>query len=751
MVKKKKLHIGWNYIFFLFITILIIGFLFVFIERTRVSQDVQTTDAAIVSPVKTALVYNIHKDRSTNEPLSTTTLAQKLNMWIVSSSHEARVQQAKSLGNSGPTLQYILLDSFTGPSGLSSLTAQKTPCTTSQKEHDPFSNNITYNKGDFCQIHDSIVRKTAFDHDLNSSTPNIVANESWFVHDAASSARIMRTTSDGARYYPNPANLQVREYFAGRLLNEKNRRSGNFDGIFLDNVALSWENVRNQAMPKEFGTSGSYVDAVHGFVGHIHRKLSVENKYPVYGNLISGNNDGNQWDRFSPVMDGAMLESFALEWGRGPFTAAKIQSQMTQAEKWIRDGNSYIAIAQGTETNNTNLAKFALAAFLMVTDGQRGYFHYTDYNRMYSYLYDYPEYTAKLGLSRSAKVQVSTSPLLYRRAFECGEVELNITNTSSKYTIHSNCQPTNASPTGTQTNTPTKPPTPIQTQPTCQYGPYQIPGRVESENYSCGGEGVGYHEITQGNAGGSYRQDNVDVQSTADIGGGYNIGWTDKGEWLRYNVQVNTNGLYTIKARVASQVSTGKFSLKMNGVVLGGIQTVPNTGNWQTYTTMIIPNIQLQSGNHTLELFIEEPAANFNYIDFEYLGSTQNTLTIRANGTAAKNESGVMQYPHMYIKLNGSRLSNHPGWDVTGTYTNYSYSFTDSVRTIEIEYANDNETDPNNDRNLNVDYIVYNGKTYQSEALTVYSEGAWTSNTYCQGGYKSLQTLHCNGFFRFTF
>src|SRR4051812_33251219 len=64
--------------------------------------------------------------------------------------------------------------------------------------------------------------------------------------------------------------------------------------------------------------------------------------------------------------------------------------------------------------------------------------------------------------------------------------------------------------------------------------PISLPGIVEAENFDRGGEGVAYHDTTAGNALGEYRSTRVDIGTTGDVGGGYSVGWTDKGEWLGY-------------------------------------------------------------------------------------------------------------------------------------------------------------------------------------------------------------------------
>jgi hypothetical protein len=77
---------------------------------------------------------------------------------------------------------------------------------------------------------------------------------------------------------------------------------------------------------------------------------------------------------------------------------------------------------------------------------------------------------------------------------------------------------------------------PAAQQPYPGPNPHPVPGKIEAEDYDIGGEGVAYHDTTLGNEGGEYRGDDVGIQSTTDMGGGYNVGWIEEGEWLAYTV-----------------------------------------------------------------------------------------------------------------------------------------------------------------------------------------------------------------------
>src|SRR6202011_4539105 len=61
-----------------------------------------------------------------------------------------------------------------------------------------------------------------------------------------------------------------------------------------------------------------------------------------------------------------------------------------------------------------------------------------------------------------------------------------------------------------------------------------IPGVIPAANFDNGGEGVAYHDVTSGNAGGAFRSTDVDLQPAS--AGGYDVGWVSAGEWLNYSV-----------------------------------------------------------------------------------------------------------------------------------------------------------------------------------------------------------------------
>jgi hypothetical protein len=114
--------------------------------------------------------------------------------------------------------------------------------------------------------------------------------------------------------------------------------------------------------------------------------------------------------------------------------------------------------------------------------------------------------------------------------------------------------------------------------------PIALPGTVKASDFDNGGSGVAYSDTTSGNAGSAYRNTNVDLQASSL--GGYNVGWTEAGEWLKYTVKVSTAGTYNVTLRAASAAS-GSVTVTVGSV--SKTYSVANTGGWQAWKTLPRP------------------------------------------------------------------------------------------------------------------------------------------------------------------
>ncbi len=155
----------------------------------------------------------------------------------------------------------------------------------------------------------------------------------------------------------------------------------------------------------------------------------------------------------------------------------------------------------------------------------------------------------------------------------------------------------------------------VVTQAPYGSAPATIPGKIEAENYDLGGSGVAYNDATPGNDGGQYRSDDVDIEVTTDAGGGYDIGYTAAGEWIEYTVNVTAAGKYDFAVRVAATATGKSMHIEMNGVNVTGSISIPNTGDWQAWQTVTVPNITLASGKQIMKVVMDTDGFNLNYIN----------------------------------------------------------------------------------------------------------------------------------------
>ena len=152
--------------------------------------------------------------------------------------------------------------------------------------------------------------------------------------------------------------------------------------------------------------------------------------------------------------------------------------------------------------------------------------------------------------------------------------------------------------------------------------PASIPGTVQAENYDTGGQGVAYNVTSVNGTANNYRSDGVDLEATSDTGGGYNIGWTAKGQWFKYTVNVTTAGTYSVTFRLAAinAVTDGLHIANSSGTNLSGNINVPATGAWQTWTN-VTASVTLPAGQQTLTIDQDNPGWNINYVTFTGSGS----------------------------------------------------------------------------------------------------------------------------------
>lgn len=155
---------------------------------------------------------------------------------------------------------------------------------------------------------------------------------------------------------------------------------------------------------------------------------------PVWGNLIEDYTTANGWLTYDSLLEGGMQEAFVLNWasvwktsGNGClWTPQQIKNQMAEAEEWIRRGNHYLAAVQnysgvnctvnGNVLNFDQRSRFALAVYLLITDGSNASIYIADTRYGYERYDDLPEFRWQYGLPLGPRE--ATGPNSFRRHFE---------------------------------------------------------------------------------------------------------------------------------------------------------------------------------------------------------------------------------------------------------------------------------------------------------------------------------------------
>lgn len=126
---------------------------------------------------------------------------------------------------------------------------------------------------------------------------------------------------------------------------------------------------------------------------------------------------------------------------------------------------------------------------------------------------------------------------------------------------------------------------------------------------------------------------------------------------------------------------------------------------------------------------------------------TEHSIVIHAAGSSAGGS-----YPAMELFINDNKVQTFAsvqGNADAGQFLQFAHAFNELPTRIKVAFPNDYYGGQGQDRNLRVDKIVVDGKTYQAEASTTASTGTWTPTSNCIPGYVQSEWLHCTGHFEF--
>jgi len=169
-----------------------------------------------------------------------------------------------------------------------------------------------------------------------------------------------------------------------------------------------------------------------------------------------------------------------------------------------------------------------------------------------------------------------------------------------------------------------------------------IPGRIYATNYDMGMNGYAYSDqawedlhLTTGvytawNEGWTHRNNGVDIEACTDaLSNGYNVGWFNKDEWMKYTCNVSLAGTYTIEFRVANGGSTtGTIQVQnADGTEILATADVPKTGSWTTWTTVSTNGGFATTGIQSFRIVNTSGGFNVSSVNFAFLNSNIPAIT----------------------------------------------------------------------------------------------------------------------------
>lgn len=190
---------------------------------------------------------------------------------------------------------------------------------------------------------------------------------------------------------------------------------------------------------------------------------------------------------------------------------------------------------------------------------------------------------------------------------------------------------------------------------------HEIPGRIYAVDYDMGKRNVAYrdndYENVNGNGGAqwnqgwAYRNDGVDIEEcTDDTTNGFNVGFIENGEWMKYSAVVKYPGTYKLVVRAASQNNGGTIRIAVNGSPLPSI-SVGTTGGWQNWSDYVVEDVVLPAGN--IEILAQALIGDFNLNYFNFIPLNVSAVEDEEDETIPGEFKLNQNYPNPF---NGSTL-----------------------------------------------------------------------------------------------
>ena len=170
----------------------------------------------------------------------------------------------------------------------------------------------------------------------------------------------------------------------------------------------------------------------------------------------------------------------------------------------------------------------------------------------------------------------------------------------------------------------------VQTNDTKPYKKHSIPGKIFAPQYDLGSNGYAYldkdfvnYKVETGkfeewNKGNSMRNDGVDILPCKDTdSNGYQVSFIEDGEWLLFTTEVSKQKVFKVAIRYSSKNSEGKLHLETENGIKSKSIVLPATGSDDNWKTIILSDVNINSGTNKIKVVFEKGGFNLNYLEFK--------------------------------------------------------------------------------------------------------------------------------------
>jgi|GEM_PF-814155 len=268
--------------------------------------------------------------------------------------------------------------------------------------------------------------------------------------------------------------------------------------------------------------------------------------------------------------------------------------------------------------------------------------------------------------------------------------------------------------------------------------------------------------------------DNVGVTNYEIFRNGVSIGTSATPSFNVTGLTCGTNVSMTVKARdAAGNWSAASNALNVNTTALPNAGTIAGTttilvgvsttftssgttgGSWSSSNTAvatvnasgIVTGVATGTATITYTLTIGGCSSSTNAVVTVNNNPNITQIIVRARSVGDAGANMRIEIMDSSSPTGGTVLQSQEFTNLPTNFADYSFNVNGIINPNQIRV---NFTNDGGNRDFETDYIVVNGTTYQTEAVTTYSIGAWNPTNGCSNaGYFSISTIYCSGYFHF--